>query len=186
MTGNGKKKIVIFSLAIITVIVGVYFFHSKRGYQEGDILFQVSCSRQSPFIQQATGSKWSHCGIVVEKDKQWYVLEASNVVKLTPLKAWIKRGKNGEMKKLRVLKKPVKIKYGKYLGKPYDLAFKFNNGKWYCSELVYDIYKSQLGIELCQPRKISSYKIDGLEHVLKKRGMNRDQLVVAPSDLLNY
>lgn len=90
------------------------------------------------------------------------------------------------MKKLRVLKKPVKIKYEKYLGKPYDLAFKFNNGKWYCSELVYDIYKSQLGIELCQPRKISSYKIDGLEHVLKKRGMNRDQLVVAPCDLLNY
>ena len=47
----------------------------------------------------------------------------------------------GRYKRRRVLNKPVKIKYAKYLGKRYDLAFKFNNDKCYCSELIYDIYK---------------------------------------------
>ena len=83
-------------------------------------------------------------------------------------------------------KEQVKIKYNKYLGKPYDLAFKFDNGKWYCSELVYDIYKSQLGIQLCQPKQLRQYKVDGMEDVIKKRGMSLDQLVVAPCDLLDY
>lgn len=180
-----KKKLFILFL-LLSVSVFAYWAYQQRGYKEGDILFQVSKSHQSPLIQKATGSKWSHCGIVVEKNKKLYVLEASKVVKLTPLKEWIKRGKDGKVKKMRVKREPVKIKYKKYLGKPYDLAFKFGNDKWYCSELIYDIYKTQLGIELCQPRKIREYHIDGMEDVLKKRGMNPDQMVVAPCDLLNY
>ena len=180
-----KKKLFILFL-LLSVSAFAYWAYQQRGYKEGDILFQVSKSHQSPLIQKATGSKWSHCGVVVEKDKKLYVLEASKVVKLTPLQEWIKRGKDGKVKKMRVKREPVKIKYKKYLGKPYDLAFKFDNGKWYCSELIYDIYKTQLGIELCRPRKIREYRIDGMEDVLKKRGMDLDQWVVAPCDLLNY
>lgn len=181
-----KKKLFILILLLLSVAVGAYCVCHQEGYKEGDILFQVSKSGQSPLIQKATGSKWSHCGVVVEKGKKMYVLEASKVVKLTPLQEWIKRGKDGKVKKMRVKKEPVKIKYKKYLGKPYDLAFQFDNGKWYCSELIYDIYKTQLGIELCRPRKIREYRIDGMEDVLKKRGMDLDQWVVAPCDLLNY
>ena len=181
-----KKKLFILILLLLSVVVGAYCVCHQEGYKEGDILFQVSKSHQSPLIQKATGSKWSHCGVVVEKGKKMYVLEASKVVKLTPLQEWIKRGKDGKVKKMRVKKEPVKIKYKKYLGKPYDLAFQFDNGKWYCSELIYDIYKTQLGIELCKPRKIRVYRIDGMEDVLKKRGMDLDQWVVASCDLLNY
>lgn len=181
-----KKKIAIIFLLLLSVAIGVCWANKQDDYKEGDILFQVSKSRQSPLIQKATGSKWSHCGVVVEKNKQTYVLEASKVVRLTPLQQWIKQGKDEDVKKVRVKKEPVKIKYNKYLGKPYDLAFKFDNGKWYCSELVYDIYKSQLGIELCQPKQLRQYKIDGMENVIKKRGMSLDQLVVAPCDLLDY
>ena len=60
------------------------------------------------------------------------------------LRKWISRGKFGKYKRRRVLNKPVKIRYAKYLGKKYDLAFKFNNNKYYCSELIYDIYKDQI------------------------------------------
>ena len=181
-----KKKLFLLFLLLAVAVGGAYYVRQQKGYKEGDILFQVSKSGQSPLIQKATGSKWSHCGVVVEKEKQLYVLEASKKVKLTPLKEWIKRGKDGKVKKMRVKKGPVKIKYKKYLGKPYDLAFQFDNGKWYCSELIYDIYKTQLGIELCRPRKIREYRIEGMEDVLKKRGMDLDQWVVAPCDLLNY
>ena len=51
---------------------------------------------------------------------------------------------------------------------PYNMSFKFNNGRMYCSELVYIIYKEQFGIELCKPRKVSSYRTFGLGWLLKK------------------
>lgn len=76
----------------------------------------------------------------------------------------------GRYKRRRVLNKPVKIKYAKYLGKRYDLAFKFNNDKYYCSELIYDIYKDQFGIQLATPKPIKSYYIFGLGKLMKRRG----------------
>lgn len=157
---------------------------ARDGWKEGDIVFQISKSDQSSLIQYATGSPWSHCGIVVKKDGQFYVLEASNVVKLTPVDSWIKRGRFSSVKKRRVLKKDVRVRYSKYLGKPYDLAFKFDNGKYYCSELVWLIYKEQFGIELCKPRRIKEYNLIGIKKHLSRRGINENQWVVAPCDLL--
>lgn len=63
------------------------------------------------------------------------------------------------------------------------MSFKFNNGRMYCSELVYVIYKEQFGIELGKPRKVSSYCTFGLGWLPKKRNINPNQLVVAPIDL---
>ena len=83
----------------------------------------------------------------------------------------------------------IKIKYAHYLGKPYDLAFKFDNGKFYCSELIYDIYLNQLGIELCKPKTVGAYLILGtdklpkIEKAMKKRGITMEQYAVAPVDI---
>lgn len=177
-------------LVLLSALAGRSLFSQDRGdasdWKEGDIVFQLSKSEQSPLIQYATGSPWSHCGIVVEKNGQFYVLEASNVVKLTPIDTWCKRGRFSSVKKLRILDQDVKVRYGKYLGKPYDLAFKFDNDKYYCSELVWLIYKEQFGLELCQPRTIKEYNLAGIKKHLKRRGLDENQLVVAPSDLLNY
>ena len=77
------------------------------------------------------------------------------------------------------------------MGKPYDLAFKFDNGKFYCSELIYDIYLKQLGIELCEPKKVGDYLILGtdklpkIEKAMKKRGITKEQYAVAPVDIFN-
>ena len=74
------------------------------------------------------------------------------------------------------------------MGKPYDLAFKFDNGKFYCSELIYYIYKNQLGIELCETKKVSDYlmigidKLPQIEMAMKKRGITMEQYAVAPVD----
>lgn len=156
-------------------------FKEDVGICEGDIVFQTSNSKQSPFIQHATGSKWTHCGIVVYKGDKPYVLEASNVVKLTPFNEWKARSSN--FTKERLIDNCPKIKYKKYLGKPYDTSFRLDNDKYYCSELVYDIYKNQLGVEF-KLRKVSSYNILGLNKMLMNRGIKLNQLVIAPSDLL--
>ena len=55
----------------------------------------------------------------------------------------------------------------------------------YCSELVWLIYKEH-GIELCRPRKVSSFTMTRLPKVKKlmnKRGISMDQEAVAPVDI---
>ena len=109
-------------------------------------------------------------------------------MKLTPFGEWKKRGRYGLV---RVVRRPdslgpdVKINYSKFLGIPYDLSFRFNNGKYYCSELVYVIYRDQFGIRLCQPRPVKQYRLSNqIRQAMKKRNISDDQLVVAPCDLL--
>ena len=157
--------------------------------REGDVIFQTSPSKQSPLIQIATRSKISHCGIIVMKNGKPYVLETLKTLVVTPLDKFIARGKDGKYWLKRSKKENIKIKYKSYLGKPYDLAFKFDNGKFYCSELIYDIYKNQLGIELCKPKKVGDYLILGtdklpkIERVMKERGIIKGQYAVAPVDI---
>ena len=157
--------------------------------REGDVIFQTSQSQQSPLIQIATRSNISHCGIIVMKNGKPYVLETLKTLTLTPLDKFIARGKGGEYWLKRSKKENIKIKYGSYLGKPYDLAFKFDNGKFYCSELIYDIYKNQLGIELCEPKKVEEYLILGtdklpeIKKAMEKRGITQKQYAVAPVDI---
>lgn len=157
--------------------------------REGDVIFQTSKSQQSSLIQIATRSKITHCGIIVMKDGKPYVLETLKTLVLTPLDEFISRGEDGRYWLKRSEKENIKIKYGNYLGIPYDLAFKFDNAKFYCSELIYDIYKNQLGIELCEPKKVQEYLILGcdklpkIEETMKKRGIVKEQYAVAPVDV---
>ena len=157
--------------------------------KEGDVIFQTSQSQQSPLIQIATRSRISHCGIIVMKNGKPYVLETLKTLVITPLDKFIARGEGGKYWLKRSGKENIKIEYGSYLGKPYDLAFKFDNGKFYCSELIYDIYKNQLGIELCDPKKVSDYlmigidKLPQIEMAMKKRGITMEQHAVAPVDI---
>ena len=182
------KKIIIIALSVLALAFIIYALNSHSAppsneLKEGDIVFQTSKSSQSKHIMLATKSQWSHCGIIVEKSDGLYVFEAITTVSLTPYQEWVNRGRGKRVSVKRYTDDPVKIKYHKYLREPYDLSFKFNNGKWYCSELIYDVYKKQLGVELCKPRLVSDYAIIGLDKVLKKRGISKDQLVVAPSDI---
>ena len=157
--------------------------------REGDVIFHTSQSQQSPLIQIATRSKISHCGIIVMKNGKPYVLETLKTLVVTPLDKFIARGEGGKYWLKRSNKESIKIKYDGYLGIPYDLAFKFDNGRFYCSELIYDIYKNQLGIELCKPKKISDYfilgtdKLPQIEKAMKKRGITKEQYAVAPIDI---
>ena len=154
--------------------------------QEGDIVFIESQSSQSPYIKIGTMSKWTHCGVVVNTPEGMKVLEASKTVRLTPFAKFIGAAKN-ENWCIRRPKQTISspIQYHKYLGQPYDLEFKFDNGKMYCSELVWMIYKEQ-GIELCKPRKVSSYiltRIPKVKKLMEKRDISMKQVAVAPVDI---
>ena len=162
---------------------------ATENIREGDVIFQTSTSEQSPLIKLATRSVITHCGIIIMKGSKPYVLETSWTLQLTPLDKFIARGKGGRYWLKRSEKDNIKIEYAHYMGKPYDLAFSFNNDISYCSELVYDIYKKQLGIELCEPKKVGDYMILGvdklpwLKKAMKKRDITKQQYAVAPVEV---
>lgn len=130
----------------------------KSDFQNGDIIFQSSLSGQSAAIQLATHSPYSHVGIIYKDSDVFYVFEAVQPVKLTPLKEWVERGEQGHyvVKRLHnanelltadVLTK-MKAVGERFSGKNYDLYFNWSDNRIYCSELVWKIYKEALGIEL--------------------------------------
>ena len=123
------------------------------------------------------------------KNGKTYVLETLNTLKLTPLDKFVARSKGGRYWLKRSDKENIKIRYDHYLGKPYDVAFRLDNDIYYCSELVYDIYKKQLGIELCEPKKIDDYlilctdRLPKIKREMKRRGIKKEQYAVAPVDV---
>lgn len=177
------RKILFVILAVVSISCSNIDVNSVK---EGDVVFIESQSSQSPYIKAGTMSKWTHCGVVVNTSQGMKVLEASKTVRLTSLDKFISRAKDGNWcikRPKQQLKSP--ISYRKYLGQPYDLEFKFDNGKMYCSELVWLVYKDQ-GIELCKSRKVSSFimtRMPKVKKLMKKRNIRMDQEAVAPVDL---
>lgn len=167
-------------LLLFSILVNI---SNAQEFKEGDIIFQTSQSKQSPLIAYATMSNKTHCGIIVEKDSKIYVLETLGTIKLTPIQTFIDRGLFKKYWIKRYTNEKLKVEYKKYLGIKYDLAFKFNNDKYYCSELVYSIYKNDFNIELCKTKQLKEYNLLGIKNVAKDRGMNIEQYVVSPSDI---
>lgn len=137
--------------------------------KNGDLIFQTSVSSQSKAIQLATKSKYSHCGIIYQKGKDFYVFEAIQPVKLTLLSTWIKRGKDGKyvIKRLKngdkLLTPPVISKMKnigeRFKGKNYDLTFEWSDDKIYCSELIWKIYKEATGLEIGKLQRLKDFDL---------------------------
>ena len=195
-------KKTLYILGIVLIVIALPFMQIAKEtltaetgpvseVREGDVIFQTSKSQQSPLIQIGTRSKITHCGIIVMRGGKPYVLETLKTLVLTPLDKFIDRGEDGKYWIKRSSKENIKIKYAKYLGKPYDLAFKFDNGRFYCSELVYDIYQKQLGIQLAEPRQVKDYlilftdRLPKLKRAMKRRGISKEQYAIAPVDIFN-
>ena len=165
----------------------------------GDLIFHTSLSSQSQALQLAMKSPYSHMGIVLFQEGKPYVFEASNVVKFTPLKEWINRGKNRHYR-LKRLKdqslltassvKKLMQAAKTYAGKPYDLFFEWSDKKIYCSELVWKMYHQALGVKI---GKIQTFKDFDFSHPevkakLKERFGNKipfSEKVISPAAMFN-
>ena len=167
---------------LIMVISGVFAYSKIHGeaidafikpditkIQSGDIIFQTSQSNQSKAIQLATNSVYSHMGIIYENNGKYWVYEAVQPVKLTPLPQWISRGLKGHyvIKRLKnaaeILTPEVLISMKhlreKYNGKPYDIYFEWSDEKIYCSELVWKIYQEATEIEIGELERLSDFDL---------------------------
>ena len=173
---------------------------ANEGIKNGDLIFQTSLSSQSQAIQLATNSKYSHCGIVYIENGQFYVFEAIQPVKTTPLDKWIARGKDGHyvIKRLKnadqilteeTLQK-MKAVGEKFRGKNYDLTFEWSDDKIYCSELIWKIYQRATGIELGKLQKLSEFDLtnDLVKKKIKERYGDKiptEETVISPDALFD-
>lgn len=126
--------------------------------RDGDLIFQTSRSPQSVAIQRATGSAYSHMGLIFVRDGKPFVLEAIATVRFTPLDQWIARGAGHHfvVKRLRNADTVLdatgidKLRTAalRFAGRPYDLTFDWSDDRIYCSELVWKAYDRGLGIDI--------------------------------------
>ncbi|MDR0510708.1 MAG: YiiX family permuted papain-like enzyme [Rikenellaceae bacterium] len=172
----------------------------EEGLQEGDVIFQRSQSSQSEAIRLATGSEWSHCGLMARGEGgRWYVFEAVQPVKLTPLDEWVARGRGGKyvVRRLRDdslltparLQKMREIATG-WTGRSYDMAFEWSDERLYCSELVWKIYRRAVGIEVGQLQTLGDLDLTApaVKTKLRERygaQIPYDQKVITPAAIFD-
>jgi uncharacterized protein YycO len=164
--------------------------------KEGDIVFQSTAGPQAKAIADATGSPYTHCGVVIEAEGQLLVLEAVQPVRVTPIQSWIARSSSGIFHARRLIR-PVdpanRDKVSKWIhqqtGKNYDLRFAWSDTELYCSELVWKLYQ-QAGVELCKPQAFRDYNLQApsVQAMIKQRygsiaNLPLSEPVVAPSDI---
>ena len=169
----------------------------KVHWQTGDIVFQYGTSESSEAIKLATGSKFSHCGILFLHEGRWLVLEAVQPVRVIPMADWMAQGADDyvEIKRVKeeyALSAEQRAKMwevgSSYLNKDYDLKFHWSDEEMYCSELVWKVYALGAGLELCDLKPLKAYdlKHDLVQTVLKQRygvTLPLDQRMVSPQDI---
>jgi hypothetical protein len=164
--------------------------------QDGDIIFHTSRSSQSEAVQRATGSRYSHMGLVLYRNGAPYVLEAAATVRYTPLAEWVARGSGQHfvVKRLRTAStalgpkavQALREEARKLEGRPYDLTFEWSDERLYCSELVWKLYDRAVGIRIGALQKLREFNLS--DPVVKAKMQQRyhgavplDETVVSPS-----
>lgn len=164
--------------------------------RDGDIIFQTSRSGQSLAIQLATGSPYSHMGIVYLRNGVPFVFEAVQPVKMTPLKEWIARGENRHfvVKRLRRAKSILSTENlrkmreigDNFIGLDYDFFFEWSDDRIYCSELVWKIFARGAGVEIGDLERMRDFNLS--HPVVKTKIKERfgddvplDEIVISPA-----
>ena len=164
--------------------------------KEGDIVFHGTAGEQCDAVREATGSPFTHCGVVFENDGRLMVLEAVQPVRVTTVEAFQQRSLPGTFHARRLKAPPAadavaraKAWGSRQIGRNYDVLFGWNDGALYCSELVWKVY-AKAGIDLCPTRRFHDYRLDHpkVKAVIARRygsadKLPRDEPVVAPGDL---
>ncbi len=164
--------------------------------REGDIVFTGSKAGQGAAISAATGSLYTHCGVVFSREGKLLVLEAVQPVRVVPLETFMKGGSvaNFAARRLKTMPEPAALAQAKawgsaQVGRDYDSHFGWGDDRLYCSELVWKIF-AKAGIELCPPRKVRDYNLQhpSVRQLIEARFGSVDRLpldekIVAPSDL---
>jgi hypothetical protein len=147
----------------------------RSDLKSGDLIFEdLDCGPLCDAIEAVTpaynGHHFSHMGIIERAKGKLFVIESigAGVIR-TSLDTFLLRSPHpcyiGVLKRkyLRLAKTTVQFAQTK-IGIPYDDDFLYNNGKYYCSELVYDVFLIANGGKPFFRLLPMTYKVPGSEH----------------------
>lgn len=146
-----SNKLLNIIIPIFLLFYSMLSFGQKSELKTGDLLFiNINCGPICDAINAVTngydGKDFNHMGVVVKENDNYFVYEAiGKAVVKTPLETFISYTKEtiyqGRLKRKYIKLIPKAIAFcEQQLGVPYDNDFLYDNGKYYCSELIYDAF----------------------------------------------
>ncbi len=169
--------------------------------QDGDLIFQESTSRQSEMVRALTNSRWTHMGVVFKEAAGPVVFEAVSPVRSTPLAEWIGRGRDRRYVVKRLRDANSRLSSGAiskmralgatWLGRPYDVRFRWDDQTLYCSELAYKLFDRGAGVRLGKLERAADMNLDDkrVQQALQKRfagaKFDPNEIVVTPDSIFN-
>jgi len=185
------------SLVLLLVLVSCAA-SGDATFQDGDIIFHESQSSQSKALRLAMNSPYTHMGVIFFENGSAFVYEAVGPVKHTPLKEWIDRGTDGHFVVKRLTDADQRLTDEaianlraageRYAGLPYDLRFEWSDDRIYCSELVWKMYKTALGLEIGELQTFGDFDLSSPEvaKTIQERyseGLPMDETVISPASM---
>jgi hypothetical protein len=141
--------------------------------KDGDVVFQHLTGKLGSVIAEVTESPLTHCGMVVHRRGEPYVIEAIGPVRYIAFKKWVAQGDQGHFSQMR-LKSASEEQIAKtvtaaetLLGLPYDIQYDFDDEKIYCSELVYKAYLRGGEIEVGSKEALRDLNWKGSEKFIR-------------------
>lgn len=155
------------AIALATALAQPLAAEDLPALQRGDVIFQNSLSEQSLAISLATGSPYTHVGIVdFDAAGQPVVLEAVRTTRETPLDDWLTYGADGDVAIYRFTDltkdqaKAVTTAARSHFGKPYDPYFHASEDALYCSELVFIAFRDGINVELGHVQRLRDLNLN--------------------------
>lgn len=138
--------------------------------------------------------------LFIKNENDFFVFEAVQPVKFTPLDKWIARGLDGKfvikrLKNAEQILTPVTLKKMKQVGdnfdgKNYDLTFEWSDDKIYCSELIWKVYQRATGLEIGKLERLSDFDLtnEAVKKKMKERYGDKipnNEIVISPAAIFD-
>lgn len=157
--------------------------------KSGDVVLQRSQSGMAEAIANATHSPFTHVGVVEVVNGRPYVIEAVQPVKRTPFAEWKARGRGGmvEVRRMPGLSedqaKKIVAKANSFVGRDYDIRYRWDDEKLYCSELVMKAYAAA-GLSVGKVESLSSLDLSAADRARAQQlGVSLSETLVTPDSL---
>jgi hypothetical protein len=168
-------------------------------YRDGDLIFQRSTSQQSEMVGALTRSHWTHMGVIFVEKGEPIVFEAVSPVRRTRIADWVARGKGKHyvVKRLRDadqrlpanIVREMKTLGERWLGRPYDAKFRWDDESLYCSEIVHKLFDRAARVQLGRIERARDMNLDdprvkrALGQRFKPGEFDPDEQVVTPDSI---
>ena len=193
-----KKTIIVLTVVIAVLIFLPFSGFSTMDLKEGDLIFQETESEQARALRAATGSRWTHVGVFFRYNGKPFVFEAVQPVRITPLNVFLQRSWQGRFAVKRLLNRErlltkcnitrLKKAAQRFLGRDYDIQFRWSDQRMYCSEVLWKLFNRVLGVKIGQLKRFRDYKLN--LPLVRKLLNNRfgqqvplDEFVIGPGDM---